>query len=119
MCIRDRSQTPALLPAALAGRYHIVQPLPTAGEGVDVLLVETADGQRAVARVYPYGIRPRDEVVQQMSAAAPCYVVRLLEQGEVNGQCYEPVSYTHLDVYKRQRYAGAGAALPGCRSALY
>ena len=24
-----------------------------------------------------------------MSAAAPCYVVRLLEQGEVNGQCYE------------------------------
>ena len=87
------SQTPALLPAALAGRYHIVQPLPTAGEGVDVLLVETADGQRAVARVYPYGIRPRDEVVQQMSAAAPCYVVRLLEQGEVNGQCYELLEY--------------------------
>lgn len=79
----------ALLPAALAGRYRIVRPLPTAGEGVDSLLVEAVDGQRAVARIYRYGIRPRSEVAQQMSAAAPCYVVRLLEQGEVNGQRYE------------------------------
>ena len=82
------------LPAALAGRYHIVQPLPTADEGVDALLVEAADGQRAVARIYRYGIRPRNEALQRMSAAAPRHVVQLLEQGqEVNGQCYELLEY--------------------------
>jgi len=82
------------LPAALAGRYHIVQPLPTADEGVDALLVEAADGQRAVARIYRYGIRPRNEALQRMSAAAPRHVVQLLEQGQaVNGQCYELLEY--------------------------
>ena len=51
-------------------RYHTVQPLPTAGEGIDLLRVEAADEQRAVARIFRW-IRPKNEVFKRISAAAP------------------------------------------------
>ena len=31
----------------------------------------------------------------------------VLEQTKINGAVYIPVSYTHLDVYKRQEYHGS------------
>lgn len=62
-------------------RYHIVQPLPTAGETIDLLRVEAADEQRAVAKIYRW-IRLKNEVLQRISAVAP-YIQQLLGQGQV------------------------------------
>ena len=94
--VRDEALPPRTLmqlPSALAGRYRIVQPLPTAGGEADLLLVETADGQRCVAKIYRYGIQVKTEVLDRLVRAGSEAVARLLEYGQSDGHGYEVLEY--------------------------
>ena len=62
------------LPSALAGRYRIVRPLPTAGGEADLLLVDAGDGQRYVAKLYRYGIPVKREVLDRLQQAGSAAV---------------------------------------------
>ncbi len=95
--IRDNvlpSQTLMHLPPTLAGRYRIVQPLPTAGGEADLLLVESvADRQQYIVKIYRYGIVVKPEVLARISAAAPDQVIHLVEYGQADGHGYEVLEY--------------------------
>ena len=93
--VRDGALSPRTLmqlPSALAGRYRIVQPLPAGGEA-DLLLVEAADGQRCVAKIYRYGIQVKTEVLDRLVRAGSEAVARLLEYGQSDGHGYEVLEY--------------------------
>ena len=93
--MRDDALSPRTLmqlPSALAGRYRIVQPLPAGGEA-DLLLVEAADGQRCVAKIYRYGIQVKTEVLDRLVRAGSEAVARLLEYGQSDGHGYEVLEY--------------------------
>ena len=95
--IRDDASVPRTLmqlPATLAARYRIVQPMPAAGGEADLLLVEAlADGQRYVIKIYRYGIVVKPEVLAKISAVAPEQVIRLMEYGQADGHGYEVLEY--------------------------
>jgi serine/threonine protein kinase len=93
--MRDDTLSPRTLmqlPSALAGRYRIAQPLPAGGEA-DLLLVEAADGQRCVAKIYRYGIQVKTEVLDRLVRAGSEAVARLLEYGQSDGHGYEVLEY--------------------------
>ncbi|MFZ4789494.1 MAG: protein kinase domain-containing protein [Candidatus Competibacteraceae bacterium] len=93
----DALPSPTLmhLPPTLAGRYRIVQPLPTAGGEADLLLVEAvADRQQQyIVKIYRYGIVVKPEVLARISAAAPDQVIHLVEYGQADGHGYEVLEY--------------------------
>ncbi len=94
--VRDDAPLPRTLmqlPSALAGRYRIVQPLPTAGGEADLLLVDASDGQRYVAKIYRYGIQVKREVLDRLQQAGSEAVARLIEHGQSDGHCYEVLEY--------------------------
>ncbi len=98
------------LPATLAARYRIVQPMPAAGGEADLLLVEAlVDGQRYVIKIYRYGIVVKPEVLARISAVAPEQVIRLVEHGQAEGHGYEVLEYV-ADGSLRQRLAAGPLA---------
>ena len=108
LTVRDDAPSPRTLmqlPATLAARYRIVQPMPAAGGEADLLLVEAlADGQRYVIKIYRYGIVVKPEVLARISATAPDRVIRLVEYGQAEGHGYEVLEYVP-DGSLRQRLA--------------
>ena len=67
----------------------------------------------------PYELEEiREEVAMYRELGAEGVVVGVLkEDGTMNMEAMEPVSYTHLDVYKRQGWRGNGAVFTGvCES---
>ena len=95
--IRDDALLPHTLmqlPATLAARYRIMQPMPAAGGEADLLLVEAlADRQQYVIKIYRYGIVVKPEVLARISAAAPDQVIHLVEYGQADGHGYEVLEY--------------------------
>ena len=64
--------------------------------------------------------RTRQQMEEAMRQLRKVFMtVRLMKADEVQGgkkgsaPCYAPVSYTHLDVYKRQIYSTHNSALAG------
>ena len=108
LTVRDDAPSPRTLmqlPATLAARYRIVQPMPAAGGEADLLLVEAlGDGQRYVIKIYRYGIVVKPEVLARISATAPDRVIRLVEYGQAEGHGYEVLEYVP-DGSLRQRLA--------------
>ena len=108
--IRDDASLPYTLmqlPATLAARYRIVQPLPAAGGEADLLLVAAvADGQRYVIKIYRYGIVVKPEVLAKISAVAPEQVIRLVEYGQVDGHGYEVLEYVPEGSLRQRLAAG-------------
>jgi serine/threonine protein kinase len=95
------------LPATLAARYRIVQPMPAAGGEADLLLVAAvADGQRYVIKIYRYGIVVKPEVLAKISAAAPEQVIRLVEYGQADGHGYEVLEYVPDGSLRQRLTAG-------------
>ncbi|MDS4071311.1 MAG: hypothetical protein RKO24_16995 [Candidatus Competibacter sp.] len=96
LTVRDEALPPRTLmqlPSALAGRYRIARPMPTAGGEADLLLVDAADGQRYVAKIYRYGIQVKREVLDRLQQAGSAAVARLIEHGQSDGHCYEVLEY--------------------------
>lgn len=94
--VRDAAEPPRTLmrlPSALAGRYRIVQPLPTAGGEADLLLVAAGDGPRYVAKIYRYGIQVKGAVLDRLQQTETDAVARLIEHGQSDGHCYEVLEY--------------------------
>jgi len=94
--VRDDAVPPRTLmqlPSALAGRYRIVGPMPTAGGEADLLLVDASDGQRYVAKIYRYGIQVKRAVLDRLQQAESEAVARLIEHGQSDGHCYEVLEY--------------------------
>ncbi|HSA46438.1 MAG TPA: serine/threonine-protein kinase [Candidatus Competibacteraceae bacterium] len=108
--IRDDASLPRTLmqlPATLAARYRIVQPLPAAGGEADLLLVAAvADGQRYVIKIYRYGIVVKPEVLAKISAAAPEQVIRLIDYGQADGHGYEVLEYVPDGSLRQRLTAG-------------
>jgi hypothetical protein len=82
------------LPAALAGRFRIVDELPAAGSEADLLIVEdTQGGETCVAKIYRRGIAP-DKALLKKLASAGQHVVRILAYGEEDdGIAWEMMEY--------------------------
>ncbi|TVR56728.1 MAG: serine/threonine protein kinase [Candidatus Competibacteraceae bacterium] len=95
--VRDAAEPPRTLmrlPSALAGRYRLARPMPTAGGEADLLLVDAlADGQRYVAKIYRYGIQVKREVLDRIQQAGSDAVAHLIEHGQSDGHCYEVLEY--------------------------
>ncbi len=108
--IRDDAPLPRTLmqlPATLAARYRIVQPLPAAGGEADLLLVEAVvDGQQYVIKIYRYGIVVKPEVLAKISAAAPEQVIWLVEYGQADGHGYEVLEYVPEGSLRQRLAAG-------------
>ncbi len=119
LTVRDDPPVPRTLmqlPATLAARYRIVQPLPAAGGEADLLLVEAlADGQRYVIKIYRYGIVVKPEVLARISAVAPEQVIRLVEHGQAEGHGYEVLEYV-ADGSLRQRLTAGPLAEESLRA---
>lgn len=83
-----------VLPAALAQRFDIVEPLKAAGGEADLLIVrDRLSGEQAVLKLYRHGIEPRTDVLERVSRAAPDQLVRLIEHGRDEGVPYELLEY--------------------------
>jgi len=82
------------LPAGLAQRFEIVEPLKAAGGEADLLIVrDRSSGEEAVLKLYRHGIEPRTDVLERVSRAAPDQLVRLIEHGRDEGVPYELLEY--------------------------
>lgn len=104
----ERSSLRAL-PSALAARYRALRDLRPSGAATDLLLVEavTEPKQRAVARLYHPGIRPKSEVLRWISAEAPRYVAQLLDCGYSDGVAYELLEYAEQGSLRELMAGGA------------
>ncbi len=82
------------LPASLAARYEIVDPLKAAGGEADLFIVrDRQSGEQAVLKLYRHGVEPPTEVLKRVSRAAPDRLVRLIEHGRDEGVPYELLEY--------------------------
>ena len=81
------------LPAALASRFDVVEALPARGGEADLLVVESDDGSRFVAKIYRRGIKPKEEILRILKQARFEHVGRLEEFGEDNGRYWELLEY--------------------------
>ena len=64
-----------------------------------------AEEQGAEGWGYGEAAKSFDEMLERIAALTNA----ILEEEEICGYCYTPVSYTHLDVYKRQVFPPAFA----------
>jgi tRNA A-37 threonylcarbamoyl transferase component Bud32 len=82
------------LPEALARHWRMLAPLPAHGAEAELFVVQRLDGEeRAVAKLYRPGIRPRAEAVERIARVACEHIVRILERGESEGISYELMEY--------------------------
>jgi serine/threonine protein kinase len=81
------------LPAKLAARFTVEEPLKAAGSEADLFIVRDAAGGRAVLKLYRHGIEPDTGVLERVSKAMPDQIVRLLEYGREDGVPYELLEY--------------------------
>ncbi len=84
------------LPEALARRFWIVEPLPTAGSEADLLVVESETGERFVAKLYRTNVQPKSDVLETVSNGSPEHVIRLYEHGQSEGVWYELLEYARF-----------------------
>jgi len=82
------------LPEALAGRYHVLGPLPARGSEAELLKVQTLlDDTPAVIKVYRTGIRPKGEVLERLARIDPRCRIRVLESGLSGAHAWEVLEY--------------------------
>ena len=63
----------------------------------------TTQGYEAAGELLRALAAPARLAIVVRLAERPCYVHELVDQLEMSQPLVSPVSYTHLDVYKRQR----------------
>jgi hypothetical protein len=100
------------LPSALSGDYDIVRQLPTRGGEADILLVRSrAKGEERIVKLYRMAVEPRSEILEQLRAADPRYVIGLFDYGKSDGIWYELQEYAP---HGSLADLSTGAATPKC-----
>lgn len=96
------------LPASLASRYRLLQPLATQGAEAELMLLESlAGGAPLVAKVYRLGLQPQASMHERLSTVAPQYRVQMLESGQSDGHFYELMAYYRHGAWRTQMQHGA------------
>jgi serine/threonine protein kinase len=112
----------AWLPPALAERYRVVQAFPARGGEADLYLVEDPRGARFVAKVYRYGIAPKEDILAMLWGAKAEHVVRLVEFGRPDspgGRWWELIEYVeHASLRELINREGSQLAPPLVRAIL-
>lgn len=85
--------TTSLLPAALAARFPYVEPLPASGAEADLFIVEDADGERFMLKLYRLGVELDEQVLETLSGADVAHVVHIVEHGRIDDRGYELLEY--------------------------
>jgi len=104
----------AWIPSPLAERFRIVEAFPATGAEADIYLIEDANGDRAVAKIYRRGIVPKQEVLDLIRKADPRNVVMLREYGNDDGRWWELQEYVAAGSL-RSLVESEGGALPPAR----
>ena len=88
------------LPESLAVNWRIAKSLPTRGGEAALYVLEPRDmspstfgKSRRVAKVYHYGIAPKDDVITRVQEAHPSHVVRIEASGQDAGRWWELMEY--------------------------
>lgn len=79
------------LPSALRQSYRVLEVFPATGSEADLVLVESGNGERRVAKLYRKGLRPDAELLSSLNGAS--HVVRQFEHGISDGYAYELMEY--------------------------
>lgn len=96
------------LPASLASRYRLLQPLATQGAEAELMLLEPlAGGAPLVAKVYRHGMQPQAAIHERLKAVAPQFRVQMLESGQSDGHFYELMAYYRYGAWRTQMQHGA------------
>ena len=111
MCIRDRQKDIDVIMVAPKGPGHTVRSQYVEGKGVPSLIAvyQDASGKaKDYALAYASGIGAGRAGILETTFKEETETDLFGEQAVLCGGVTEPVSYTHLDVYKRQAFFHCG-----------
>lgn len=79
------------LPPSLRARFRVLESLPTEGGQADLVLVETAQQEKRVVKLYRKGIKPDWNVLERLPENE--YLVRFFDHGMAENIAFEVMEY--------------------------
>jgi len=93
-----------LIPGAQFLKFRLVEPVRVASGEADLWVAVNQENRSVVLKIYRWGLKPKEEVVNKLKNISLAQVVEVYERGVISGRHYEVMEYarhgTLVDLWK-------------------